>query len=99
MIEFAKMNPLLRINKTADIPEFCHLIPSRWLVEGLVVSSVRHNLISRKQKAYSKSRKELISTGRMTADLSLSMARDYQRFLDSHPESRYQKSNEQHLGE
>lgn len=90
VIEFAKMNPLLRINKIADIPEFCHLIPSRWLVEGLVVGSVRHNLISRKQKAYSESRKELISTGKMTADLSLSMAADYQRFLDNHPESRHQ---------
>jgi len=90
VIEFAKMNPLLRINKAADIPEFCHLIPSRWLVEGLVVGSVRHNLISRKQKAYSESRKELISSKQMTADLSLSMARDYQNFLDGHPESRYQ---------
>jgi hypothetical protein len=65
---------------------------------GLVVGSVRHNLISRKQKAYSESRKELISSKQMTADLSLSMARISE--LSGWP-SRKQvsESDEQHLGE
>ncbi|MCK9584621.1 MAG: ATP-binding cassette domain-containing protein [Candidatus Cloacimonetes bacterium] len=95
VIEFGKMNPALRINQNADIPEFCQLIPSRWLLEGLVIGSSRHSFLAKSGEAYSKKRKELIASKEMTAKLSLSMADDYQVFLDSHPQSRYanQSSN------
>ncbi len=90
VIEFAKMNPMLKINKVSDIPEFCHLIPSRWLVEGLVISSVRFNELSQKQKKYSELRKELISEGKMTARLSVNLAAGHQQYLEAHPPARYQ---------
>lgn len=93
VIEFTKMNPMLSINRESDIPEFCQLIPSRWLLEGLVIGSAKHNLLSRKQDIYSKKRKELIATGKMSAELSLAMADDYQLFLERHPQSQYANQN------
>lgn len=89
VIEFSKMNPVLRINQKSDIPEFCQLIPSRWLLEGLVIGSSRHSFLAVSQEAYSKKRKELIASGNMTAKLSINMADDYQIFLERHPQSRY----------
>ena len=97
VIEFTKMNPMLKISQEADIPEFCQLIPSRWLVEGLVIGSAQHKLLARKQVSYSSKRKELIASGEMTAKLSLAMADDYQDFLDRHPESRYANQSTQTL--
>ncbi len=97
VIEFTKMNPMLKISQEADIPEFCQLIPSRWLVEGLVIGSAQHKLLARKQEAYVNKRKELIASSEMTAMLSLAMADDYQDFLERHPERRYANQSTQTL--
>lgn len=34
VIPFAKMNSHLKLKTAAEVPEFCQLIPSRWLFEG-----------------------------------------------------------------
>jgi ABC-type multidrug transport system ATPase subunit len=47
VIQFTDMNPALRIHRSAAVPEFCELIPSRWLFEGLTVTQVKHNAWAR----------------------------------------------------
>lgn len=43
VIKFDKMNSFLNINKKASVPEFCELIPSKWLFEGLIISQAKLN--------------------------------------------------------
>lgn len=89
VIEYTKMNPLLKLHKESDIPEFCHLIPSRWLVEGLVIGSARHSMLAHRQRVYVAKRKKLISHNAMTAELSNSLADEHEEFMKTHPQSRY----------
>ncbi|MDD4310799.1 MAG: ATP-binding cassette domain-containing protein, partial [Candidatus Cloacimonetes bacterium] len=85
VIQFSKMNASLRINHNSEIPEFCHLVPSRWLFEGWVIASARKNTMEREKESYMSGVK----------DTSLSY-KDYMHlvdthnaFLDKHPEARY----------
>ncbi|MCD4650448.1 MAG: hypothetical protein K8S56_01475, partial [Candidatus Cloacimonetes bacterium] len=43
VIVFGDMNPNLSLIKDSEIPEFCQVIPSRWLFEGLSVAQVKLN--------------------------------------------------------
>ncbi len=43
VIRFSDMNPAIRIGKSHEIPEFCQLIPSRWLYEGMVLAQYHYN--------------------------------------------------------
>ena len=38
VIKFDNMNPLLKLNSKASAPEFCEVIPSKWLFEGMMIS-------------------------------------------------------------
>jgi ABC-type multidrug transport system ATPase subunit len=43
VIKFDSMNPILRINSNASVPEFCEIIPSKWLFEGMMISYSTRN--------------------------------------------------------
>ena len=48
VIEFEKMNRVVKVNPESVIPEFCHVMPSRWLFEGLFTAQAKLNLYKRK---------------------------------------------------
>ena len=48
VIEFEKMNRTVKVSPESVIPEFCHLMPSRWLFEGLFTAQARLNSYKRK---------------------------------------------------
>lgn len=43
VIQFNDMNPRIRLNKDQEVPEFCQIIPSRWLYEGMVLAQYHYN--------------------------------------------------------
>jgi len=43
VIPFAEMNNYIKICEKAAVPEFCNIIPSRWLFEGIAVSQASNN--------------------------------------------------------
>jgi len=47
VISFQDMNSALRLNKDREVPEFCQLIPSRWLFETALLSQEKLNARSR----------------------------------------------------
>ncbi len=89
VIRFADMNPALRLNKSREIPEFCHVIPSRWLYEGWVVASARLNALDREKASFLEQAKD---TSR-SYEQYMKDVNSYNGFLNSHPETRY--SNKQ----
>ncbi|MDY0151712.1 MAG: ATP-binding cassette domain-containing protein, partial [Candidatus Cloacimonas sp.] len=85
VIRFADMNGSLRIKHKSEIPEFCQLVPSRWLFEGWVVASAKQNTAQREKASF-------VSEARDSAlPYSAYMAKvdAYNSFLASHPESHY----------
>jgi len=48
VIEFEKMNRVVKVNPESVIPEFCHVMPSRWLFEGLFTAQAKLNFYKRK---------------------------------------------------
>ncbi len=50
VINFSDMNPNIKINKHREVPEFCDLISSRWLFEGLAVSQTQSNYYDKNVK-------------------------------------------------
>lgn len=86
VINFSDMNSSLRINRRSEIPEFCQIVPSRWLFEGWVVASARLNRIEQRKQQYLKT----------TFDTALSyqdykaQVDSYNQFLELHPESAYE---------
>ena len=48
VIEFEKMNRVVKVNPESVIPEFCHIMPSRWLFEGLFTAQAKLNFYKRK---------------------------------------------------
>jgi len=48
VIEFEKMNRVAKVNPESVIPEFCHIMPSRWLFEGLFTAQAKLNFYKRK---------------------------------------------------
>jgi len=85
VIKFSDMNSSLRFNRRSEIPEFCQVIPSRWLFEGWTVASARLNRIERRKNQYLK----------VTFDTALpyqeymAQVESYNLFLEQHPESGY----------
>jgi len=49
VIEFEKMNRSVKVNPESVIPEFCNIMPSRWLFEGLFTAQTKIE-ISTKRK-------------------------------------------------
>ena len=58
VIGFDKMNSFLKINKKASVPEFCELIPSKWLFEGLIISQAKLNKYDRGLQKFNKLREK-----------------------------------------
>lgn len=50
VISFSDMNPDIKINKKNAVPEFCTVVPSRWIFEGLAVSQAESNYYDRELK-------------------------------------------------
>lgn len=48
VIEFEKMNRSVKVNPESVIPEFCNIMPSRWLFEGLFTAQTKLNFYKRK---------------------------------------------------
>lgn len=59
VIEFEEMNRSVKVNPESVIPEFCHLMPSRWLFEGLFTAQARLNLYKRKLSKLNEKEKQL----------------------------------------
>jgi len=64
VIPFDKMNPWLTINKKTEIPEFCALIPSRWLFEGFCTAHTDLNTWDRQIRYYNHKIKTTFNTER-----------------------------------
>ena len=47
VIEFEKMNRIAKVNPESVIPEFCNIMPSRWLFEGLFTAQAKLNFYKR----------------------------------------------------
>ncbi|MCB5254407.1 MAG: ATP-binding cassette domain-containing protein [Candidatus Cloacimonetes bacterium] len=90
VIKFADMNPAMRIISRSEIPEFCQLVPSRWLFEGLVVSSARLNAYERHKAAYQTKMKTATQDRNLTVDKYMAMVDEFERYEESHPERQYQ---------
>ncbi|HPM00828.1 MAG TPA: ATP-binding cassette domain-containing protein [Candidatus Cloacimonadota bacterium] len=43
VISFSEINPSVKLDQQKSVPEFCEVIPSRWLFEGLAVAQVEEN--------------------------------------------------------
>lgn len=43
VISFSELNPYVKINHNRSVPEFCEIISSRWLFEGLAIAQVENN--------------------------------------------------------
>jgi len=52
VIPFDKMNRWLKINTHAELPEFCQLIPSRWLFEGFCTAHTDLNTWDKTVRVY-----------------------------------------------
>ncbi len=88
VIRFAEMNTSLRINRSSEIPEFCHTVPSRWLFEGWAISSARMNIMEQQKQRFLEQAKDTSrSYEQYMADVNA-----YNHFLETHPDTRY--SNE-----
>ncbi len=57
VIKFEDMNPFLRIRQGASVPEFCEIISSRWLFEGLAVAQAELNYYDKNMNRLSLARK------------------------------------------
>ena len=85
VIRFADMNKLLKLNPHREIPEFCQLIPSRWLYEGWVTASARMNFMERENRKFvAKAKDTSRSYQQYMADVNA-----HNEFIIKHPESRY----------
>ncbi|MCD4819286.1 MAG: ATP-binding cassette domain-containing protein [Candidatus Cloacimonetes bacterium] len=62
VIKFEKMNSRLKINPNSTIPEFCELIPAKWLMEGLVVSQAKLNFYDIKLNKINNYRKKVTTS-------------------------------------
>lgn len=89
VIEFQFMNPKLKINRDAQIPEFCQLIPSRWLFEGIVIGSVRLNDRQLHQNAHHRRYDKIKAQGKLSPDLHMAMADELDVYLSRHLPERY----------
>ncbi|GAB1366979.1 hypothetical protein MASR1M36_18500 [Candidatus Cloacimonadaceae bacterium] len=88
VIRFTDMNSSLRLNRKSEIPEFCHLIPSRWLYEGWMLASGSLNLWQRQKDNFLRQTK----SGNLGYEEYIKTVESYNLFLEEHPESRYQNS-------
>ena len=61
VISFDKMNSFLKLNNKSSVPEFCELIPSKWLFEGLIVSQAKLNKYDRGLHKFDKLREKNIT--------------------------------------
>ncbi len=59
VIEFEKMNRTVKVSPESVIPEFCQLMPSRWLFEGLFTAQARLNSYKRKLSELNRKEDEL----------------------------------------
>lgn len=89
VIEFSRMNPGLRMESNREIPEFCQVIPSRWLYEGIVIGSVRNNRRLLHQNAHHRRYQKIKDAGQLNAKLHMQMADDLNKYLEAHPPESY----------
>ena len=88
VIKFSQMNNSLKLNQKREIPEFCQLVPARWLFEGWVIGSARKNLLQRKQESFVAQS----SDNNLDYQSYMKLVENYNDFLGKHPEANY--SNE-----
>jgi len=88
VIQFSKMNTSLRINRSSEIPEFCHLVPSRWLFEGWVIASARKNTLELEKEHFIAEAKDTS----LNYENYMTLVDSHNTFLEKHPEASY--SNE-----
>lgn len=85
VIKYADMNKNLRIFKKSEIPEFCQIIPSRWLYEGMVLAQDKYGYYNfRKQRFI-----HTIRDPKLTFEGYKKNLESYNHFLENYPEERY----------
>ncbi len=60
VISFDKMNSALKINKKASVPEFCEIIASKWLFEGMMIAQANYNKYDRKLDRFILEKKKIV---------------------------------------
>lgn len=85
VIHFSEMNSSLRLNRKSEIPEFCQLIPSRWLFEGWAIASARKSSLEREKDHYIAKVKDVS----LSYATYMNLVDAHNAYLISHPESRY----------
>lgn len=85
VIKFGDMNRSLRINPNNEIPEFCQIIPSRWLFEGWVTASGKWNYLERVNRKFVEQAKD----SSRSYQQYMQDVNSYNEFLQRHPETRY----------
>lgn len=88
VIQFTEMNSSLRLNRKSEIPEFCNVIPSRWLYEGWMLASGSLNNWQREKDEFLKQTK----SGNLGYEDYMRTVESYNLFLERHPDSHYQNS-------
>ncbi len=92
VIQFAEMNSALRIKPDSEIPEFCQIIPSRWLYEGIVIGSSRLNSYAMTKQKYLNDTRKAILNPNISADEYMKIVDSFAEYEVSHPPERYKNS-------
>ena len=87
VIKFEDMNPYLRIRTNASVPEFCEIISSRWLFEGLAVAQAELNFYDKNMNRLSLARKQAENYRTKSRLLNESF-----QFSSKYPENQYRNS-------
>lgn len=87
VILFDQMNPDFTLIKKNNIPEICQMIPSRWLLEGLVVSQSENNFYDRNLSH--RNAKIQIAIQQKDLEKKMRLRNDLQNFLSSYNSKDY----------
>ncbi len=89
IIPFSSMNKNLKINSKREVPEFCEVIPTKWLFENITLNSVNNNQRSRVLKDLDNKLK-----GQSDLDLISNLTDQKNAILSLYPHDNYiNKSN------
>lgn len=88
VIRFSDMNASLRLNRSSEIPEFCQIIPSRWLYEGWMIASGSLSSVQIHKERFVRSAKDTS----LSYESYMQTVDKYNAYTLSHPESHYSNS-------
>ncbi|PKN78933.1 MAG: hypothetical protein CVU48_06805, partial [Candidatus Cloacimonetes bacterium HGW-Cloacimonetes-1] len=90
VIRFQDMNDSLKINRHQEIPEFCQLVPSRWLYEAITIASAQFNSFSHYKHKFDQYSINAMKNPQTTYEEYQRNSDAYVHYLQIHPERMYQ---------